>query len=59
MNVQLLVDMIMSHGYGEPTAEGLALGLELMAEGDDYSTAAAEVVTRGLTTDQDSDDGTC
>lgn len=49
MNIDMLVDFILSHGYGEPTPEGLKLGLDLMAKGDDYSTAAAEVVAHGLT----------
>lgn len=51
MNTQMLVDFIMSHGYGEPTSEGLALGLSLLSSGDDYATAAAEVVSRGMTTE--------
>lgn len=49
MNIEILVDFILSHGYGEPTQDGLKLGLELLAAGDDYATAAAEVVSRGLT----------
>lgn len=42
-------DFVCSHGYGEATAEGVALALELIATGDDIATAAAEVVARGLT----------
>lgn len=54
MNIQmLLVDFIMSHGYGEPTSEGLAFGLSLLSSGDDYATAAAEVVSRGMTTEDE------
>lgn len=51
MNSQILVDFIMSHGYGEPTPEGLSFGLSLLSSGDDYATAAAEVVSRGMTTE--------
>lgn len=45
-----LQDFVASHGYGDATADGLKLGLELVHTGDDFATAAAEVVARGLTT---------
>lgn len=48
-----LQDFVASHGYGDATAEGLKLGLDLMHTGDDFATAAAEVVARGLTTVQE------
>lgn len=44
-------DFVVTHGYGEPTEDGFAVGQELMRSGDDYATAAAEVVARGLTTE--------
>lgn len=44
-------DFVTSHGFGEPTAEGYAVGLELLSTGDDMATAAAEVSARGLTFD--------
>ena len=46
-----LIDFVASHGFGEPTSEGITLGKELMEEGDDYATAAHEIVCRELTTD--------
>lgn len=48
-----LQDFVASHGYGDATAEGLKLGLDLVHTGDDFATAAAEVVARGLTTVQE------
>lgn len=42
-------DFVTSHGYGGATEEGYKIGRELMASGDDYATAAAEVTARGLT----------
>lgn len=48
-NQNELEDFIVSHGFGEGTKEGLLLGKQLVLNGDDYSTAAHEVVFRGLT----------
>lgn len=48
-----LQDFVASHGYGDATPEGLKLGLDLVHTGDDFATAAAEVVARGLTTAQE------
>ena len=43
-------DYVLAHGCGAPTEEGYALGKKLMLEGgDDYATAAFEVVFRSLT----------
>lgn len=42
-------DYVIAHGFGPPTEEGYALGFSLIAGGDDISTAATEVVARGLT----------
>jgi len=44
-------DFVSAHGFGGPTEEGYRFGESLMQTGDDYATAAAEVVSRGLTTD--------
>src|SRR5690606_21154826 len=46
-------DYVIAHGFGPPTEEGYALGFSLIAGGDDISTAATEVVARGLTTRSD------
>lgn len=48
-------DYVVAHGFGAPTEEGYRIGLALMQEGDDYATAAYEVVARQLTTDPESD----
>lgn len=48
-----LQDFVASHGYGDATSEGLKVGLDLVHTGDDFATAAAEVVARGLTTAQE------
>lgn len=42
-------DYVVAHGSGEPTPEGYALAERLLQEGDTYSTAAWEIVHRGLT----------
>lgn len=44
-------DYVVTHGYGAPTEEGYKVGLELFNTGDDYSAAAFEIVSRGLTVD--------
>jgi hypothetical protein len=46
-------DYVVTHGYGQPTEEGYEVGQELMKTGDDYATAAAEVVARGLTAESE------
>lgn len=53
LNVDQLQDYVCSHGYGEATAEGLALAQSLFAAGDDVSTVAAEIAARGLTTESE------
>lgn len=42
-------DYVAAHCFGSPTSAGYETGFKLWLEGDDYATAAAEVVTRGLT----------
>jgi hypothetical protein len=49
MNREKFHDYVVAHGHGSPTAKAYALGASLIATGDDYATAAAEVVSRGLT----------
>ena len=49
IDVERLQDFVCSHGYGDATAEGIELGKTLIAAGDDYATAGAEIVSRGLT----------
>ena len=44
-------ELVASHGFGEPTEEGYKVCRELMDSGDDMATAAAEVASRGLTTE--------
>lgn len=44
-------DYVAAHGFGAPTDEGERQGKQLMMDGDDYATAAFEVVARGLTTE--------
>ena len=39
-------DYVVAHGLGAPTEAGYALGQGLIADGDDYATAAFEVVAR-------------
>lgn len=53
MNVDLdqLHDFVVAHGFGSPTQAGYELGKQLITEGDDYATAAAEIVARGMTED--------
>jgi hypothetical protein len=51
IDVERLQDFVRSHGYGDATAEGIELGKTLIAAGDDYATAGAEIVSRGLTED--------
>jgi hypothetical protein len=50
-----LHDFVVVHGFGRPTAAGYTLGKHLMDEGDDYATAAAEIVARGMTDDAEQD----
>lgn len=54
-NLETFIDFVMSHGYGEPTPAGIEKGKQLMQEGDGYASAAAEIVTLGLTMNPDSD----
>lgn len=49
MNKDRLHDYVVAHGFGAPTPEGYSLAIWLMETGDDFATAAAEVVARGLT----------
>jgi hypothetical protein len=53
MNTALnqLHDFVVVHGFGAPTTAGYTLGKQLVEEGDDYATAAAEIVARGMTND--------
>jgi hypothetical protein len=51
LDVEQLQDFVCSHGYGEATPEGIQLGESLIGTGDDLATAAAEIVSRGLTVD--------
>lgn len=51
-------DCVVAHGFGAPTSAGLALGRALIAGGDDYATAAFEVVARGKVEDLDHSDNT-
>lgn len=46
-----LYDYVVTHEMGKPTEAGYTLGKELIDAGDDYSTAAHEVVSRKLTTE--------
>ena len=57
MNTDLsqLHDFVVVHGFGAPTAAGYTLGNQLVDGGDDYATAAAEVVARGMTGDAEQD----
>jgi hypothetical protein len=48
-----LADYVCSHGFGDPTQEGVELGKKLIADGDDYATAGHEIVARGLTTESE------
>lgn len=53
IDVLKLEDFVSSHGEGDVTQEGIQLGQILIAGGDDYATASAEIVARGLTVDSD------
>jgi hypothetical protein len=57
MNIDLdqLHDFVLVHGFGAPSAAGYTLGKQLIDEGNDYATAAAEVVARGMTDDPEKD----
>jgi hypothetical protein len=45
-------DYVVAHGFGAPTERGYKLGRTMIEkDGDDYATAAFEVVYRGLTKD--------
>lgn len=46
-------DFVVTHGFGAPSEAGYSVGRHLIATGDDYATAAAEVVCRGLTLQSD------
>jgi hypothetical protein len=48
MDVDELHDFTVAHGDGPPTPIGYECAARLIAAGDDYATAAAEVVARGL-----------
>lgn len=56
LDVEHLQDFVCSHGYGEATNEGIQLGEQLIATGDDLATAAAEIVARGLTENPDGEE---
>lgn len=56
MDVAELADFVASHGYGDVTQQGIQLAQALIAAGDDYATAAAEVSARGLTFEPDDSD---
>lgn len=47
-DLEEFIDYVAVHGFGSPNDEGVAVGLELLATGDDVATAAAEVVARDL-----------
>ncbi|HFL7937942.1 hypothetical protein IYR97_26185 (plasmid) [Pseudomonas fulva] len=49
MDVPKLEDYVASHGFGDVTQDGIQLAQILIARGDDYATAAAEVTARGFT----------
>ncbi len=51
MDVPKLEDYVASHGFGDVTQDGIQLAQFLIARGDDYATAAAEVTARGFTED--------
>lgn len=51
-DTQRFQDFVASHGFGDATDEGVAMGRRLLSEGGTYATAAAEVSYRGLTHDQ-------
>jgi len=55
IDVDTLHDFVVVHGFGPPTAEGYELGAKLIAAGDDYATAAMEIVSRGWTTQGEED----
>ena len=42
-------DYVTAHGFGAPTDEGVEKGKQLISEGDDYATAAFEIVALQLT----------
>lgn len=46
-------DYVVSHGLGPPTPKGYEVGKWLIETGDDYATAAHEVVARGLTEEEE------
>lgn len=48
-NQSRFIAHVVHHGFGAPTAKGLALGEQLTAQGMEHSSAAEEVVARGLT----------
>lgn len=54
-DVEQFQDFVSSHGFGEATEEGIAQGKLLMEGGDDIATAAAEIASRGLTTEPETD----
>lgn len=53
-DVERFQDFVCSHGYGEASDEGISQGKSLIQGGDDLATAAAEIVARGLTLEQES-----
>ena len=46
-DVEKFKDYVVSHGYGEPTVEGIKLASEMF--NGDYAECAAEIVTLGMT----------
>jgi hypothetical protein len=55
IDVDQLHDFVVAHGFGAPTDAGYKLGKQLITEGDDYATAAAEIVARSMTDDPEQD----
>ena len=50
-------DYVVAHGLGPPSPDGERVGRMLIEDyGDDYATAAFEVVARGLTVESEVDD---
>jgi len=48
MDCTRLHDFVLAHGYGAPTRHAYRVAAGLLANGDDYALAAAELVARGL-----------
>ncbi|WP_231384433.1 hypothetical protein [Thioalkalivibrio sp. ALE23] len=50
-------EYVSTHGFGDVTEEGMRRGRELVENGTPYSTAAHEIVIRGMTEDFEEDEG--